>query len=253
MAALADADRRATRIQPGQLWLLGEHRLLCGDATDASDVTRLLDGAAPTLMLTDPPYGVDYDPTWRGRSKRTGKVANDDRADWTDAWQLFPGDVAYVWHASLHAAEVQRSLETAGFEHRAQIIWRKPRLTLSRGHYHWQHEPCWYAVRRGADGHWIGDRTQTTVWDIDPVRASGGTEDATTEHGTQKPLECMARPLRNHEGDVYDPFVGSGTTIIAAERLGRRCWAMELDPRYCDVLLARWEAFSGDEARKETS
>ena len=239
--------------QPGDLWLLGDHRLLCGDSTNGDDVRRLLDGAVPFLMVTDPPYGVDYDPAWRHRSglnnsERTGKVSNDDRVDWTEAYKLFPGHVAYVWHAGRFAADLTLNLRDAGFEVRTQIIWRKSRFAIGRGHYHWQHEPCWYAVREGGSAKWCGDRTQSTVWDVD-----ARSEDAETRHGTQKPVECMARPVRNHGGkndDVYDPFIGSGTSIIAAEQLGRRCFAMELNPLYCDVAVTRWEKFTGKKAER---
>jgi DNA modification methylase len=237
--------------KPGDLWLLGKHRLLCGDSTSSADVTQLLDGAVPALMVTDPPYGVEYDPEWRmdagltGNTARMGKVMNDDRADWTEAWKLFPGDVAYVYHAGVFASTVQQSLERAGFAIRAQIIWAKDRLALSRGDYHWQHEPCWYAVREGGKGHRTDDRTQTTLWSI-PAR-----DDAGHGHGTQKPVECMERPVRNHLADtVYEPFAGSGTTVIACERTGRTCMAMELDPGYCDVVVRRWEEFTGRKAER---
>jgi DNA modification methylase len=237
--------------KPGDLWLLGKHRLLCGDSTSGPDVARLLDGAVPSLMVTDPPYGVEYDPEWRmdagltGNTARMGKVMNDDRADWTEAWKLFPGDVAYVYHAGVFASTVQQSLERAGFAIRAQIIWAKDRLALSRGDYHWQHEPCWYAVREGGKGHRTDDRTQTTLWSI-PAR-----DDAGHGHGTQKPVECMERPVRNHLADlVYEPFAGSGTTVIACERTGRTCMAMELDPGYCDVVVRRWEDFTGRKAER---
>ena len=125
--------------QPGYLWVLGKHRVICGDATDRQTVERLLDGVRPSLMVTDPPYGVEYDPAWRNaattaRTTRTGKVQNDDRADWREAWALFPGDVAYVWHAGLFAGTVADSLTACGFELRSQIIWSKDRLVLSRGH-----------------------------------------------------------------------------------------------------------------------
>ena len=139
--------------QEGDLWLLGSHRLLCGDSTKAEDVARVLDGVKPHLLVSDPPYGVDYQPDWRGRAGvnantgKMGRVTNDDRADWREAWALFPGDVAYVWHAGRFASTVQASLEASGFEIRAQIIWAKDRFALSRGHYHYQHEPCWYACQ----------------------------------------------------------------------------------------------------------
>jgi DNA modification methylase len=236
--------------RPGDLWICGRHRVLCGDATSREAVQRLLGGVRPTLMVTDPPYGVEYDPGWRNdagaaKTKRTGKVLNDDRADWREAWKLFPGDVAYVWHAALHAGAVADSLVAAGFDIRSQIVWAKERMVLSRGHYHWQHEPAWYAVRSGATGHWSGDRTQTTLWTI-PSRD----QDASTVHGTQKPVECMRRPMLNNTSPgqaVYDPFLGSGTSIIAAETSGRSCYGTELDPAYVDVIVTRWAAFTGEE------
>lgn len=230
--------------RPGDLWLLGRHRLLCGDATVATDVARLLDGAHPHLMVTDPPYGVEYDPSWRVESgvsstARPGKVNNDDRADWREAWSLFPGDVAYVWHSGIYARTVAESLDACGFQIRAQIVWAKPRLVLSRGDYHWQHEPCFYAVRKGASGHWQGARDQTTLWTI-----ATGESDEATEHGTQKPVECMRRPIVNNSAKddlVYEPFAGSGSTLIAAESVGRVCLGIEIDPRYCDVIIERWQ------------
>ncbi len=234
--------------RPGDLWRLGDHRLLCGDATVATDVERLLEGSRPHLLITDPPYGVAYDPAWRNAvrtpSDRTGKVANDDRADWREAWSLFPGDVAYVWHAAIHATTVAESLIACGFEIRAQIIWSKTRFALGRGDYHWQHEPLLYLVRRGAKSHWQGARDQSTLWSIAPA----GGEDAATNHGTQKPVEVMRRPMVNNSARgeaVYDPFCGSGTTLIAAETTGRVGFALEIDPAYCDVIVQRWEAFTG--------
>ncbi|NGQ93298.1 site-specific DNA-methyltransferase [Rhodobacter sp. HX-7-19] len=255
-----DADPEEDRIpevpavpvsRPGDLWQLGPHRLLCGDATKAADVARLLGGVRPHLMVTDPPYGVAYDPDWRNRvglsdTKRTGKVMNDHRADWREAWALFPGDVAYVWHGALHATTVAESLMACGFEMRAQIVWAKERLVLSRGDYHWQHEPCWYAVRKKSKGHWSGDRSQTTLWAI-----GSRDQDAATIHGTQKPVECMRRPILNNSSAgqaIYEPFSGSGTTLIAAEATGRSCLAMELDPAYVDVAVLRWQAFTGEVA-----
>jgi DNA modification methylase len=237
--------------RPGDLWQLGSHRLICGDATDPDVVARVLGGVRPHLMVTDPPYGVMYDPEWRNRAgasetKRTGKVLNDHRADWREAWALFPGEVAYVWHGALHATTVAESLAATGFEVRAQIIWAKERLVLSRGHYHWQHEPCWYAVRAGGTGHWSGDRTQTTLWQI-----ASRDQDAATVHGTQKPVECMRRPILNNSSPgqaVYEPFCGSGSTLIAAETTGRSCHAVELDPPYVDVAVRRWEGFAGQAA-----
>jgi DNA modification methylase len=237
--------------RPGDLWLLGPHRLLCGDSTVATDVERVLGGVTPLLMVSDPPYGVEYDPSWRNqagaaRTRRTGKVLNDDRADWREAWALFPGDVAYVWHGALHATTVAESLTAAGFAIRSQIIWAKERLVLSRGDYHWQHEPALYCVRRNGKAHWAGDRKQTTLWQI-PSRD----QDADTVHGTQKPVECMRRPMLNNSSPgqaVYEPFMGSGTTLIAAETTGRVCLGIELNPAYVDVAVERWQRFTGKAA-----
>jgi len=242
--------------RPGDVWILGKHRLLCGDSTVATDVEKVLHGVTPLLMCTDPPYGVEYDPSWRNqvgaaKTKRTGKVLNDDRADWREAWVLFPGDVAYVWHGALHAATVAESLEAAGFTIRSQIIWAKERLVLSRGDYHWQHEPAWYAVKKTGKGHWAGDRKQTTLWQI-PSKD----QDAKTVHGTQKPVECMRRPIENNSSPgqaVYEPFMGSGTTLIAAEISGRVCFGIELNPAYVDVAVERWQQFTGETAVLESS
>jgi DNA modification methylase len=200
-------------------------------------------------MVTDPPYGVEYDPSRRPgfnptTSKKRNKIKNDNRADWSEAWALFPGDIAYVWHAALNSVAFAESLTSRGFMIRAQIIWAKERLVMGRGDYHWQHEPCWYAVRN--KGHWTGDRKQTTLWTI----PSGG-QDAKTEHSTQKPVECMRRPIINNSSPgkaVYEPFLGSGTSLIAAETVGRVCLGIEIDPLFVDVSVRRWQAFTGKEA-----
>jgi DNA modification methylase len=240
--------------QAGEAWLLGRHRIVCGDSTDAAAVAKALNGVKPHLMVTDPPYGVEYDPAWRARAgvnkntEKLGKVLNDDRADWREAWALFPGDVAYVWHASLFTREVLDSLEACEFRHRSMIIWCKDRFTLGRGDYHWQHEPAWYVVRGGKTGHYVGGRSQSTVWNI-PAR-----DDSGVGHGTQKPVECMKRPIENNSSPgqaIYEPFSGSGTTIIACEIAGRACHALELNPPYVDVAVKRWQAFTGQQATLE--
>ena len=243
-------DTGPTRTAVGEVWIIGgKHRLMVGDCTDAGTVLLLLKGAKPHLMVTDPPYGVDYDPDWRNRADRAngqpygasavGLVSNDHRSDWREAWALFPGDVTYCWHAGRHASNVQASLEAADFEIRCQIIWAKNNFAIGRGDYHWKHEPCWYAVRSGKVGHYNGDRSQTTLWEIDkPMKSETG-------HSTQKPIECMAKPIENNSlpGDaIYDPFLGSGTTLIAAHRLGRVCYGCEIEPKYADVILKRAEA-----------
>lgn len=235
-------------IRAGDLIQLGDHLLLCGSATMRDDVARLLEDRVPRLMVTDPPYGVAYDPEWRKRagvsaSARMGKVGNDDRADWGEAYALFPGSACYIWHAALHGPTVARGLEACGFIVRAQIVWNKPHFAIGRGDYHWAHEPCLYAVRRGAKSGWQGARDQTTVWTVKPALTG---EDAATVHSTQKPVEVMRRAILNNtaRGDyVYDPFAGSGSTLIAAETTGRRALVIELDPKYCDMIIARWQQF----------
>jgi DNA modification methylase len=247
----------ATSVR-GDLWTCGKHRVLCGDCTQEADVMRLCGSSVPVLMVTDPPYGVSYDPKWReqaglGAQRQTGTVRNDDRVGWSQSFELFRGDVAYVWHAGLYAAEVAASLKQAGFEMRSQIIWAKQQFALSRGHYHWQHEPCWYAVRQGCSAHWCGDRKQSTVWEVPNLNPFGGakTTDTITGHGTQKPVEVMRRPILNHteRGElVYDPFLGSGSTLVAAEDSGRICYAIEIDPVYVDVVILRWQKLTGKPA-----
>lgn len=238
----------------GELYELGPQRLLCGDATDAEQVQALMQGEPATLMATDPPYGISLDHSWRDGvrqpfgSARAGRVTNDDRCDWREAYSLTDAPVAYVWHSALHACEVSQSLEAAGFEIRQQIVWEKDVHSLGRAAYQWKHECCWYAVRRGRRASWRGGRDQKTVWHApSPIMPyGGGSDDAITAHPTQKPLLLFETPIRNHTapGDVvYEPFAGSGTQLIAAEKLGRRCFAIELDPGYCDLIRRRYEDF----------
>jgi DNA modification methylase len=240
----------------GDLWVCREHRVLCGDATSADAVAFLFESAKPVLMLTDPPYGVDYDPKWRERAglglqRQIGTVANDKQVDWSAAYRLFPGHVAYVWHAGVHAAEVAAGLESVGLRIRSQIIWAKQHFALSRGDYHWQHEPCWYAVREGEAAHWCGDRTQSTLWQVANLNPYGGSTEEATGHGTQKPVELMRRPILNNSqrGDIiYDPFLGSGTTLVAAQQTERICFALDIDPRYVDMAIRRWQKLTSEVA-----
>jgi DNA modification methylase len=234
----------------GDVWIMGDHKIICGDSTSADVVAKLLGDVKPHLMVTDPPYGVEYDAEWRekagvnGPNGAKGKVLNDNRADWHEAWALFPGNIAYVWHAGLYAPIVADSLTICGFSLRSQIIWAKSQFVFSRGDYHWHHEACWYVVK--GTGNWKGDRKQSTLWQIDKPQKSE------TGHSTQKPIECMRRPMENNSeiGDaVYDPFSGSGTSIIAAEQIGRRCFAIELSPAYVDVAVMRWQNLTGKKAR----
>ena len=239
-------------VKRGQLWLVGRHRLLCGDSTLDTDVARVMGDLSPRLMVTDPPYGVNLDPKWRigvgakGTQKgaRTTKVSNDDRASWLEAYQLSRCDIAYIWHSSLKCDIVRDDLNAAGFEIRQQVIWNKILAgMLSRSAYHWKHETCWYAVRKGATATWHGGRKQTTVWDVQsPISAQASGDDAKTSHPTQKPLALYERPISNHTkpGDpIYDPFVGSGTAIIAAERVNRVAIGIDIDPEFVAIAIQR--------------
>jgi DNA modification methylase len=250
-------EEPVTRL--GDTWGLGVHRVHNGDSTNATDVAAAVGALRPLLMVTDPPYGVEYDPARRGRKDRkrsvrsTGKVLNDDRAVWCEAWAHFQGDVAYVWHGALHGAVVAESLFACGFELRSQIVWTKQHFAFGRSDYHWKHESCFYAVRKGSRSHWNGDRKQTTVWDVPNNNPFGNADpEKCWGHSTQKPVEVMRRPIVNSSkpGDVvYDAFLGSGTTIIAAEMTGRQCVGLELSPAYVDVIVKRWEAYTGGQAR----
>jgi hypothetical protein len=276
-------------VRTGDLYVIGDHRLLCGDATSPDDVARLLDGAEPTLLATDPPYGVSLDPTWRdgvynalgpaepgylqtdptpelgdatrapgrahGRTKghRNTTVSGDTRVDWADAFALVPSlTVGCVWHAGVHAAEVAAGLRRIGFEIVSQVIWDKGLFAIGRSWYHWGHEPCWVVRKAGSKARFLGERNQSTIWRApSPKMIMGGSDEPKVDHPTQKPVVLYEAPIANHlrRGEaVYDPFLGSGTALVAAERLGRRCYALEIDPRYVQVAIERWQAFTGQTA-----
>jgi DNA modification methylase len=288
--ALEEATR-APRAKPGDLWVLGDHRLLCGDSTDPEAVVRLLDGAAPKLLATDPPYGVSLDGSWRdgvynalgpaektymridghfdgedatvapgarrerGRGHRNTTISGDTRIDWSEAFELVPSlAVGYIWHAGVHAAEVAEGLERIGFEIVSQVIWDKGLFAMGRSWYHWSHEPCWVVRKKGAKVRFLGSRDQATIWHApSPKMIMSGSAEPRLDHPTQKPLVLFETPIRNHlkGGEaLYEPFCGSGTALIAAERTGTRAYAMEIDPIYVEVALRRWERFSGSVAER---
>ncbi|MDA0990772.1 MAG: DNA methyltransferase, partial [Verrucomicrobia bacterium] len=236
----------------GQLWTLGNHRLIVGDCTDPAVVERVMGGEKAALCVTDPPYGVEYDARRRfvvGRQNvgdgAVGAVTNDDVKDWSTAFALFSGDVFYIWHADGQTSTTFENLLRLGFVPRTLIVWKKsqlvptpyginPQQVASLGLYHYQHELCWYGLRQGKSAAWVGGRDNTSVWEIDKQRHSE------SGHSTEKPVECMARPIRNHDCRIiYDPFLGSGTTMVAAHNLKRRCFGIEIDPGYCAVILER--------------
>jgi DNA modification methylase len=254
--AALEAATRQPRSKARDLWALGEHRLLCGDATKPEDVRRVLDDRQAALGLTDPPYNVAYDggPT-PSRRRRSSAIANDalDPIAWEAfcrAWArtlLAAVDGAlYVCMSAKEWPTVARVLAEEGGHWSDTIIWAKDRFVLGRADYQRGYEPIWYGWREGARHHWCGDRDQSDVWTIERPADS-------PLHPTTKPLPLFERAIEHSSrpGDrVLDPFAGSGTTLIAAERKGRLVAAIELDPRYVDVAIARWEAFSGDRAER---
>jgi DNA modification methylase len=254
--------------QLGDVWLLGRHRLVCGDATSEVDVSLALAGVRPHLMVTDPPYGVSLDPTWRDRSGANtlakaesgsrhylGGGSLDTEARWDAVWQLSPADVFYVFCAAGPLLiEAAKGLEDCGFELRQILVWDKGVLTLTRTHYWYTHEHILYGVRKGKTAHWVGANGQPSVWSVpSPKHIMSGSKEKREPHPAQRPVECMRRPIENNSSPgqaVYDPFVGSGTTIIAAEMTGRACHAIEISPAYCDVAVLRWQAFTGQTATR---
>jgi DNA modification methylase len=260
--------------KPGDLWLCGSHRVLCGDATDAEVVSRLLGEHKPLLMVTDPPYGIELDSEWRDRAGLNGcgpaepsymkprtkghretSISGDTRADWSEAFALVPSlEVGYVWHASTFTREVLDGLLRIGFLHHQQIIWNKGRAVLTRTPYWFAHEPCWFVRKKNAP--WYGKAGEnTTVWDSpSPKFIMGGSGEEKFDHPTQKPVVLMRRPILNHTkpGElVYEPFLGSGTTLAAAEVTKRVCYGLELDPKYSDVVVERWQGLTGKKATLE--
>ena len=257
------------------MWLCGngrnQHRILCSDATSSESVARLLGERRPRLMVTDPPYGIELDSEWRDRAGLNGcgpaessymkhrteghtetTISGDTRADWSEAFELVPSlEVAYVWHASKFTREVLDGLLRIGFVHHQQIIWDKGRTVLTRTLYWFQHEPAWFV--RKVNAPWYGKAGEnSTIWaSPSPKFIMGGSDEQKFDHPTQKPVELMRRPILNHlkRGElVYDPFLGSGTTLAAAELTERVCLGLELDAKYIDVAVFRWQMLASMKA-----
>jgi site-specific DNA-methyltransferase (adenine-specific) len=248
--------------KPGDLWVLGNHRLLCGDSTDPIAMERLMEDKPADLWLTDPPYNValgmnETPEEAKMRNRRTdGKVVKNDsmsdaafRQFLVDVYTtancfLRPGGVFYIWHADSEGYNFRGAAHDIGWKVRQCLIWRKSSLVMGRQDYQWMHEPCLYGWTEGSAHYWASDRKQTTVMDFAKPSRNG-------EHPTMKPVDLFQYQMANSskQGDtVLDSFGGSGTTIIAAERLGRKARVMELDPAYCDVIIKRWEDFTGKKA-----
>ena len=239
--------------KPGDIWQLGEHRLMCGDSTDKETVAKLMNGSQADLLLTDPPYNVNY----QGKTKSEMKIENDSMSDadfkefllkaFERAYeQLKDGGTFYVWYASREHINFESALNEVGLQVRQQLIWVKNSLVLSRQDYHWRHEPCLYGWKDGAPHNWYSDRTQTTVLEFNRPVKNG-------DHPTMKPLDLIGYQIKNSSKKddlVIDLFGGSGSTLIACEQLNRKCYTMELDPKYCDVIIKRWETLTNKKAVK---
>jgi DNA modification methylase len=235
--------------KPATLWVMGNHRLLCGDSTRPEDVKRLMDGKRADLLLTDPPYNVDYE------GGNGLKIANDSMPDQqfrqflTAAFRcafdtLKPGASFYVWHADSEGYNFRTAVVECGQKVRQCLIWAKNALVMGRQDYQWQHEPCLYGWKDGAAHGWYSDRKQTTLLHFDKPKAND-------QHPTMKPVELFGYLIGNStapQGLVYDPFLGSGTSVIASEQLGRACYGLELSPAYCDVIVQRWENLTSQKA-----
>jgi DNA modification methylase len=254
-------DPAATYVKSGELYALGDHRLLVGDSTKPDHVARLFDGQTATLMATDPPYLVDYDggdhpQSWHNRRAVKDKHwdAYADPAASVAFYRAFiqaalphlARNVAiYQWHAHKRQALVEAAWSECGLLVHQQLIWIKARAVLTHSHFMWQHEPCFYGWVEGSPPLRKPPANQSTVWQIDQIGESAGI------HPTQKPVELFARPIAYHtrRGEVcYDPFLGSGTSLIAAERSARRCYGLEISPAYAQVCIERWQSFSGTKA-----
>jgi DNA modification methylase len=247
----------------GEVYELGPHRLMCGDATRPVDIEKLLEPCRGEIdvLVTDPPYGVQPSAGWLGGERlvaRDDTVAGGERVDWSKALQLVGAPVLYVWHDARPQCTVEayRGLEAIGYQIRQQIVWRKSQLVMGRYYYHWQHESCVFASRPKQSLRWRGGRKQSTVWEAESpnLQVKDG-EDRSSTHPTQKPLSLFETPILNHTeagGRVCDPFAGAGTALIAAEKHGRICYAMELEPKWCDVIRQRYSLFVNDRAKGTT-
>jgi site-specific DNA-methyltransferase (adenine-specific) len=250
--------------QPGDVWLLGKHRVMCGDSTAITDVERLMDGTRVDLLLTDPPYnvalGMDETPEEaKKRNRRTdGLTIQNDKMQDDDFRQFLrdvysaadsvmnEGAVFYVWHADSEGYNFRGAAKDVGWKVRQCLVWNKSSLVMGRQDYQWKHEPCLYGWKEGAAHYWGSDRCQTTVLDFSKPSRNG-------EHPTMKPLELFQYQVENSTkkgAQVLDLFGGSGTTLVACEKTGRHACLMELDPRYCDVIVKRWEQFTGKQAQR---
>lgn len=258
-AAVYDEDEDGEIIEPptaptaklGNIWSMGQHRLMCGDSTSAEELTKLMDGHKADLWLTDPPYNIAYE----GKTEEALTIQNDSMSDddfrkfLTDCYKaadenMKPGATFYIWHADSEGYNFRGAARDIGCKIRQCLIWNKNTLVLSRQDYHWKHEPCLYGWKDGAAHNWYSDRKQTTILEFNKPQRNG-------EHPTMKPVDLFEYQIQNSTTTnnlVLDSFGGSGTTLIACEKTNRRACIMELDPKYCDVIINRWESMTGKKA-----
>ena len=246
-------EKVETRCKRGDIWQLGDHRLMCGDSTSISDVEKLMDGVKVDLLITDPPYNVAYE----GGTKEKLTILNDKMDN--DSFRQFlrdafttadavmkPGAVFYIWHADSEGYNFRGACFDVNWKVRQCLIWNKSSLVLGRQDYQWKHEPCLYGWKDGASHLWASDRKQSTVIEFDKPQRNG-------EHPTMKPVGLFDYQIKNNtkkQDIVLDLFGGSGTTIVACEQNGRIAYSMELDEHYCDVIIQRWENLTGKKAER---
>ena len=256
--AAPEVNKKSAVSKVGDLWLLGSHRLLCGDSTIKNNVEILMNGEEADMIFTDPPYGVSYEQgkfTGKTPEKKFEKIANDDlrgeslRAFLVSAWDVaITKDPCVIYSFSpplIEGTEVLKSLVESGWHIQSMLIWDKERMILGRADYQWSHEIFWYGYK-GKNHYWCGDRNQLSVWKQK--------RDQGYDHPTQKPVELAERAVSNSSvtgNIIYEPFCGSGSTLIACEKTQRKCYSMELDPHYNDVIIKRWQTYTGLEAVRE--
>lgn len=263
-SGLVDADqipdqKLDVKVKPGDIWILGDHRLLCGDSTNADDVNRLMAGQKASVWSSDPPYGINHVAVSqeKGQSEGYTPIQNDELQDealrefiYKSIMTVMPhmkkGFAFYMWHAmkmQAYFSQAAAAAAAAGILFHRQIIWVKPQFVFGRGHYHWRHELCLMGWLTGDEPEFYGERNQSTVWEV--------ARENDKIHPTQKPVDLFVTPIRNHmkPGEiVYEPFAGSGTNFIAAEKCGVSCYGIEIEPKYCQVIIDRWEQFTGRKA-----
>lgn len=238
--------KKPTVSRHGDIWQLGKHRVICGDSTKAETYKQLLDDRKANLVVTDPPYNVDVEET-------AGKILNDNMSDgdfyqflrsmFTQVENHMETDASiYVFHADTEGLNFRKAFKDAGFYLSGCCIWKKNSLVLGRSPYQWQHEPCLYGWKKKGKHQWFSDRKQTTIWEYDRPKSS-------KDHPTMKPIQLMAYPIQNSSMRgtiVLDPFLGSGSTLIAADQTGRVCYGIELDEKFVDVIVKRYIEVIGD-------